>query len=176
MNVVDKARIFATAAHAAVGQRRKYLGTPYIEHPRAVAELVAEHGGTDTMIAAAWLHDVVEDTAVTLKLLAEEFDSEVVRLVAALSDLQTAEDGNRKTRMQRYAQRLSQAGPCAQTIKYADLIHNLPSVIEHDRGFARVYLAEQRYLIDVLRDGEPGLRRLAEQAVENASQRLAAGR
>ena len=60
------ARVYATAAHAAVGQRRKYTDQPYIVHPIRVAEIVDLYGGTDDMISAAYLHDVVEDTAVSI--------------------------------------------------------------------------------------------------------------
>ena len=57
--------MFATAAHAAIGQKRKYSGDDYIVHPARVASIVTRHGGTDEMIAAAWLHDTVEDTDVS---------------------------------------------------------------------------------------------------------------
>ncbi|WP_105621082.1 HD domain-containing protein [Cronobacter malonaticus] len=49
--IIDKARTYATAAHGAVGQRRKYTNEPYITHPTAVAELVRAYGGTRDMIA-----------------------------------------------------------------------------------------------------------------------------
>ncbi|WP_104201948.1 HD domain-containing protein [Billgrantia saliphila] len=172
MNTIEKARIYATAAHAAIGQRRKYRNTPYIEHPRAVALLVAEHGGSAAMIAAAWLHDVVEDTAISLEQLAVEFEPEIVLLVDALSDLQTPADGNRAMRKRRTAERLAAAGSDAQTIKYADLIHNIGSIIEHDPGFARVYLEEQHQLVDVMRDGNPALRQRAIDTLTQATGKL----
>ena len=60
---------FATAAHE--GQVRKYTGEPYVNHPFAVAESVADHVDDKVAIAAAVLHDTVEDTAVTLEEIAE---------------------------------------------------------------------------------------------------------
>ena len=55
IDTVEAARLFATAAHGAIGQRRKYLDTPYIEHPAAVAALVSRHcPGEPAMVAAAW--------------------------------------------------------------------------------------------------------------------------
>ena len=71
MSIVEKARLFATSAHAAVGQKRKYTNEPYIVHPAEVAKLVEDVGGTQEMIAAAWLHDVIEDTQVPLELIWE---------------------------------------------------------------------------------------------------------
>ncbi|ALM52519.1 HD domain-containing protein [Halomonas huangheensis] len=175
-DLVERARLFATAAHAAIDQRRKYSGAPYIEHPEAVARLVAEHGADEVMIAAAWLHDVVEDTEVSLELVSEEFGKEVSDLVDALSDLQTAEDGNRRVRKQRAAERLAQADPRAQTIKYADLIHNTSSIVRHDRGFAYIYLEEKRYLLEMMTQGEPGLRQKAFQMLEVAEGELSSPR
>ena len=67
--MVVEAKMFATAAHAAIGQKRKYSGDDYIVHPQRVAAIVEKHGGTDEMIAAAWLHDTVEDTDVTPDLI-----------------------------------------------------------------------------------------------------------
>jgi len=47
LTIVDKARYFATAAHAAVGQKRKYSDDDYIVHPIRVANLVKQYGGTE---------------------------------------------------------------------------------------------------------------------------------
>ena len=59
--------MFAIAAHKAVGQKRKYTGDDYIVHPAEVAHIVDQvPGSTDEMVAAAWLHDVVEDTGVDI--------------------------------------------------------------------------------------------------------------
>lgn len=174
MRLIEKARIFATAAHAAIDQRRKYTGAPYIEHPDAVARMVAEAGGDEAMIAAAWLHDVVEDTAIDLQRIAEEFGADVADLVDALSDMQSAEDGNRATRKRRAAERLAQADARAQTIKYADLIHNTQSIVAYDPGFARVYLREKRYLLEVMQAGDPALREAAWRSLHEARASLRA--
>jgi (p)ppGpp synthase/HD superfamily hydrolase len=72
---------FATTAHASINQRRKYTGEPYIVHPIAVAELVRSVPHTPEMIAAAYLHDVVEDTPVTIEEIREEFGPQVAELV-----------------------------------------------------------------------------------------------
>jgi len=90
----DRARAFATAAHAAVKQLRKYTGEPYIVHPAAVAEIVKSVRHTPEMIAAAWLHDVVEDTGVTLEAIESEFGADVTSLVFWLTDQSKPSDGN----------------------------------------------------------------------------------
>ena len=65
-DVVIRAAEFARRAHASIDQRRKYTHAPYIVHPKAVADIVAGVTDDPAMIAAAWLHDVVEDTPITI--------------------------------------------------------------------------------------------------------------
>jgi guanosine-3',5'-bis(diphosphate) 3'-pyrophosphohydrolase len=159
MNLVDSALVFATRAHAGIGQRRKYTGEPYIVHPIEVMMLVRSVGGSDEMQAAALLHDVVEDTPVTSATVYAEFDL----LVGGLVDQLTEPDwpGNRKERKVRECARLAGISPDAQTIKYADLISNTSTIAEHDPGFARVYFAEKAALLKVMDKGNPVLRQMA---------------
>lgn len=156
-SVVAKARLFATAAHEAVGQVRKYTGDPYIVHPEQVAEYVASVGGSAEQIAAAWLHDVLEDTKVTEATLRNEFGDEVTDLVVWLTNVSTPSDGNRKARKQKDLENLAKAPAEAQTIKLADLISNTPSIVKHDPKFAKTYLPEKKALLDVLTKGDKNL-------------------
>lgn len=82
----EQARRYATQAHAAAGQRRKYTDEPYIVHPAAVAELVRSVTDDEQMIAAAWLHDTVEDTPSTLQDIESHFGPRVAKLVDMLTD------------------------------------------------------------------------------------------
>jgi (p)ppGpp synthase/HD superfamily hydrolase len=86
----------ASMAHA--GQIRNGSGgMPYIEHPAAVAARLERHGYGEEVLAAALLHDVVEDSDTTVEELRGEFGDRVAELVAALSDDETIEDyGERK--------------------------------------------------------------------------------
>jgi|LauGreDrversion4_2_1035121.scaffolds.fasta_scaffold332240_1 (p)ppGpp synthase/HD superfamily hydrolase len=165
MNTVERARIFATAAHAAVGQTRKYTGEPYVVHPIEVSEIVASVGGTDAMVAAALLHDVLEDTGVTFDVLEAEFGSEVAELVLWLTDVSKPEDGNRSTRKALDRQHSAAAPAEAQTIKVADLISNTRSIVAHDPGFAKLYLEEKRMLLEVLTKADPTLLNQAKEQV-----------
>lgn len=161
MDVVTRAELFAVAAHRAIGHRRKYTGECYTVHLREVAELVAQHGGTPPMVAAAWLHDVVEDTHVTQEDVAEWFDPEVSELVDWLTDVSKPEDGNRALRKAMDRDHLARAPKDAQTIKYCDLISNARSIAKHDRAFAKVFLREKAELLAVMDKGDAELRRLA---------------
>lgn len=74
------------AARAHRGQVRKSTGVPYLVHPLGVARLLIEHGLEEEVVIAGVLHDVVEDTPVTLEELEASFGARVARLVSALSE------------------------------------------------------------------------------------------
>jgi guanosine-3',5'-bis(diphosphate) 3'-pyrophosphohydrolase len=158
MDVVRKAQVYAMAAHAAVGQRRKYTGEPYIVHPAEVARIVAGvPGSTPDMVAAAWLHDVVEDTGCTYTDVHMAFGIDIATLVGWLTDVSKPEDGNRAARKALDRAHTAEAPAEAQTIKLADLISNSRSIVQHDPTFARTYLAEKRMLLAVMTRGDAGL-------------------
>lgn len=157
MDIIEKARVFATAAHGAAAQLRKYTMEPYIVHPREVAGIVSQHGGSEEQIAAAWLHDVVEDTGVTIETIRAEFGQEVAELVGWLTDVSRPEQGNRATRKAIDRAHTAMASAEAQTIKLADLISNCTSIKEHDAAFAKTYFEEKRLLLEVLTKGNPVL-------------------
>jgi (p)ppGpp synthase/HD superfamily hydrolase len=158
MDVVRKAQVYAMAAHDAVGQRRKYTGEPYIVHPAEVAKIVAGvPGATPDMVAAAWLHDVVEDTGCTFNDIHMGFGIDIATLVGWLTDVSKPEDGPRWYRKKLDREHTAQAPAEAQTIKLADLISNTKSIMAHDEKFAKVYLEEKRMLLDVMTRGDAGL-------------------
>jgi len=158
---------FATAAHA--GQVRKYTGAPYIEHPVAVAELLRPVNATPEMLPAALLHDVVEDTAVSQADVYSLFGPVVGDMVAWLTEVSKREDGNRAARKAKYRAHIAAAPPWVKTIKLADLIDNARDITAHDPGFAKVYLAEMRLLLDVLEGGAAYLHGMASEIVRQAA-------
>ncbi len=82
--LVAEALEFAYQAHA--GQRRKGDDTPYADHPIEVAHLLHEEGFDETVVAAGLLHDVVEDTIVTLAEIWARFGPEVAGLVETATE------------------------------------------------------------------------------------------
>ncbi len=154
MDVVEKARIFATAAHGAVAQLRKYTNEPYIVHPTEVVSIVKTVSHTPEMLAAAWLHDVVEDTGVTIETIRAEFGEEISELVGWLTDVSRPEQGNRATRKAIDRAHTAMAPASAQTVKLADLISNTRSIMAHDEKFAKTYLEEKRLLLEVMTKGD----------------------
>src|SRR5262249_47136116 len=96
--MIKNAKVFATAAHEAIGQVRKYTGEPYITHPEAVAGIVScVRGHTYRMIVAAWLHDTVEDTKVRIETIRDIFGDTIAYMVADLTNV-PKEAGNRAKR------------------------------------------------------------------------------
>lgn len=153
MDIIELAALFAEKHHGQIHQVRKYTGEPYINHPMAVAALVDAVGGTDEMIAAALLHDTVEDTYATIDNIRLLFGDTVAEYVEWLTDISKPSDGNRAIRKKIDRDHIVNAPSEVKTIKLADLIHNTASIVEHDPKFAKIYLAEKRLLLEVLRDG-----------------------
>ncbi len=158
--LIPRASAFAYAAHR--GQVRKYSGEPYINHPLEVARIVAKVGGSDEMIAAAILHDTVEDCDVSYMEISHNFGQEVAMLVGWLTDVSRPEDGNRLARKAMDREHSGRATPDAKTIKLADLISNTRSIVVEDPNFAKVYMAEKALLLPLLREGDEVLWEVAD--------------
>jgi len=157
--LVERAMYFAIGAHEAIEHVRKYTGEPYWHHCREVAAIIRNHAARTTpeMIAAAWLHDTVEDTGVSLAVIQRQFGAEVAALVGDLTDISKPEDGNRAKRKAIDRQHTAAASPDAKTVKLADLISNSASILARDPDFAKVYLREKELLLEVLTEGDATL-------------------
>jgi len=123
-------RVAATAHHQ---QTRKASQLPYITHPVAVTMLLQQHGFDDEQtLAAALLHDVAEDTAVTLDELAGKFPEPVVDLVRHLTERKRDETGAARPWEDRKREHLAHIGDAplaARAIAIADKLHNLRSMV-----------------------------------------------
>lgn len=173
-NILEKVRDFATIAHGE--QRRKYSQDPYIVHPMRVMEMCRNYSGDLCVLAAAILHDVLEDTAVTeAELLAFlqsiMLDTDARRAtgyVVELTDIFIKSNYpalKRAVRKEKEVERLAQTSAEAQTIKYADIIDNT-DVTVNDPDFAVRYLKEARMFLAKMTKGHPVLREKATQIVE----------
>lgn len=164
-DLVKRADAFAAKAHE--GQKRKYTGEPYIVHPRAIAELLAEAGLDDEVIAAGLMHDVIEDCDVTVEEIRAEFGDRIARLVFEVTDVSRREHGKRAARKALDRAHVAKASPEGKSIKLADIIDNTKTIVR-DPGFAPVYMGEMRLLLPHLADGNAAL-------FERAKAALAAG-
>lgn len=144
-------------------QVRKYTGDPYHLHCFAVANIVSEF--VPNSIEIALCHDLLEDTTCTPELLtkrlrligySEGYSTSVVKGVINLTDVfthQNCPELNRQQRKNKEAYRMSYIGETCQSIKYADIIDNTISIIQHDKNFASVYLNEIVHLLSRIRQG-----------------------
>lgn len=158
LTIYEGAALLATEAHK--GQLRAD-GKPYISHPVGVATILAKHlpGVSEEMLAAALLHDVLEDTDVTYDEILKATNKEVADLVVELT--KGDHKGNREERTYKEAVRLGGISANAQTIKYADIIHNLQDIDNAKPSFATKYRFEKRWQLIKMTEGYQALRQMA---------------
>jgi (p)ppGpp synthase/HD superfamily hydrolase len=117
-------RAYEVASEAHAGQTRNAsAGRPYIDHPIAVAAQLLERGLSDEVLAAALLHDVVEDSDLEIPDIREAGGSRVAELVAVLSDDESLDSYEERKREHR--ERVEAAGPEALAIFVADKLTNV---------------------------------------------------
>jgi (p)ppGpp synthase/HD superfamily hydrolase len=124
MTLIEKADQLAARAHE--GQMRKDGNVPYIMHPRAVAAILKAYGFSDTVVAAALVHDTVEDTSVTIDDVRRELGDDVARLVEPVTHDDTLSWEEKK---QKYIDTVRAASVEVKAISTADKIHNAQSFI-----------------------------------------------
>lgn len=161
--------ILATYWHWKAGNRRKYTNEPYIVHPKEVARLVSNVDHDSNMIAAAWLHDVVEDANVKLNTIRRIFGNDIATLVDELTDRVSLATGNRARRVALNTERLAKISGRAQTIKYADIACNVRDIALHDPDFCKVYVEEKKRALQVMTQGNSNLLYYAKVIVGRAS-------
>ncbi len=171
-DLVERAAALAEKAHRGKGQVRKFTGEPYIVHPGHVAEIVATVTSDPVIIAAAWLHDVVEDTDVELTEIERDFGPEVAEIVESVTKVVDGTDIGRERAALINIEHASHGSPAAKTVKLADVIDNVSDILEHDREFARVYLMEKKMLMEHLREGDPALYGKAEHLLETLMEEI----
>lgn len=169
----ESAKALAHWAHDAINQRRKYPPTdPYWVHTDRVAALVESHNGTAEMVAAAHLHDVLEDVVPVLekqdrqahlgwlRMRFGEFPSSVRKMVVELTHVFTEEAYPSLTREHRKlaeVQRLCEVSVEAKSIKLADLVDNCADLVHATPEFCKKFLAEKKLLVEALNEGNQEL-------------------
>jgi GTP diphosphokinase / guanosine-3',5'-bis(diphosphate) 3'-diphosphatase len=162
MTLVLRAAAFAARKHR--DQRRKDpQASPYINHPIALAELLSTVGGVDDpkILAAALLHDTVEDTETTVSELKRQFGSEIASIVAEVTDDKRLPKQRRKELQIEHAPHLSRS---AKLVKLADKICNVHDVRENPpkdwpKERRREYLEWARRVVDGIRGTNARLER-----------------
>ena len=141
--LLDRAIVFAVRAHA--GTERRGKGFPYIVHPMEAVEIVATMTSDQELLAAAVLHDTVEDTDTTVEQIRTEFGDRIASLVASESDIVVDgvnEEDSWHARKQAAIDRLARATHDAKMVALGDKLSNM-------RAIARDYAQQGDALWDL---------------------------
>ena len=148
-SLLDRAIVFAVRAHA--GTERRGKGFPYIVHPMEAVEIVATMTRDQELLAAAALHDTVEDTDTTVEQIREEFGDRIASLVASESDTMPegmSEEDSWHARKQAAIDRLAHASHDAKIVALGDKLSNM-------RAIARDYAQQGDRLWDLFHAKAP---------------------
>ena len=148
-DLLDRAIVFAVRAHA--GTERRGKGFPYIVHPMEAVEIVSTITSDQELLAAAALHDTVEDTAVTVEQIRAEFGPRVAAIVDSESDKFTAgvsEQDSWITRKQAAIDRLAAASRDSKIVAMGDKLSNM-------RAIARDYAVKGDALWSIFHAPDP---------------------
>ncbi|GAB0157925.1 hypothetical protein CHRYSEOSP005_32200 [Chryseobacterium sp. Alg-005] len=168
--IIDKIIMFTDEAHGE--QTRKYNTDRYIVHPVRVMEACRQYTERLSVLSAAIMHDIIEDTPLTKNdisiflssVMDEKNKTETVNMIIELTDVFVKKDFphlNRSKRKKLEIERLQNISPEAQTIKYADIMDNAKEIVQDDVSFARRFLQECRDILIALKKGNPELRHKA---------------
>ena len=147
--LLDRAILFAVKAHA--GTERRGKGFPYIVHPMEAMEIVATITPDQELLAAAALHDTVEDTDVTVEEIRAQFGERIASLVAAESDEMPAgvsEEDSWHARKKAAIDRLAAASHDAKIVALGDKLSNM-------RAIARDYAVKGDELWKIFHASDP---------------------
>ena len=176
MGKIVRAASFAAKKHS--GQRRKgSRGEPYINHPLEVANLVVNVGGLDDedVVAAALLHDTVEDCDVTLEEITDLFGQAVAGYVRELTDDMSMPKAERKRLQVEHAPHMSLG---AKQIKLADKISNIRDITisppeDWSAERRREYVEWGRRVVEGLKGANAQLEKLFEETAAAADEAIA---
>lgn len=135
MNITEKATLLALRAHE--GQMRKDAPIPYVVHPLRVGLILARYGFDDEVVAAGIVHDVVEDTSVSIEEVEETLGVRVAGIVAPVTHDDTL---SWKEKKQAYIDTVRMAHDDAKAVATADKIANAESLVfAHEREGSEVW-------------------------------------
>lgn len=147
--------IFAFECHK--GQTRKFDHEPYICHPAEVACIAAQVTNDPETLAACWGHDLIEDCQIDEGLIRAKFGGSVARYVSECSNPSQLKPEykklNRVARKQIDRDHLIHAAEETKTVKLADILSNINSLVYNDPSFARVWVKEKEAMMPLLEGG-----------------------
>jgi (p)ppGpp synthase/HD superfamily hydrolase len=162
---------------------RKYTPERYIVHPVRVMNMCRQYTDDITILAAALLHDVLEDTPVIKdeigsflsQLMSQKDVHRTLYLVEELTDVYVKDrypKWNRRTRKTKELERLERTSADSQTIKYADIVDNCKEIVANDPDFAGLFLRECSTMLKRLNKGNQQLYKQALETIGKEMQML----
>lgn len=146
MDLVERAREFA---------RNAYGSDTALDHPLEVADLVKRAGAPEEVVAAAVLHDLIEDTDATAAEIAREFGSRIAALVSTMTEDQSI--GEYEERKREHRERSSAAGRDVALLFVADKLSNARRMRRAQKQPDAEKLAHYGATLDLMRRTHPGL-------------------
>jgi len=145
--LIEKAEEFARAKH---GTRERVGGGLEVDHLRRVAGIVGDNG-PPVAVAAAWLHDIIEDCGVTPKELSELFGNEVARAVVELTDDPNLVGLGGAWRHERQVALAGVMSPDAALVKCADILDNAASMKVYKAEYYPTWCKKKREILQIIR-------------------------
>lgn len=149
--MIQKAIEFATEKHK--GQMRKFEKKEYIEHPKKVAQIIKENKESkklNELIAAAILHDTLEDTKTTESELKKYFGKLIASLV---KELTTNEEEKKEMGKKEYLlEKMANMSSWGLVIKLADRLDNVSDLSSSPKEFQKKYIEETKFILKQLEE------------------------
>ena len=155
--LIKSARLFANGDHQRIAKDRNPALQGIHAHLKSVAEIVSSVTQDEETIAAAWLHDIIEDASVTVCDLERQFGSGVAKLVGDLTVPMHSIRSDYSTRLALAKKHLVNASTAAKTIKLADFIDTCSDLHKHEPASLTQYASTAKELLNVLEGGDPRL-------------------
>ena len=186
-DLYEQAMRLAAVGHC--GQERRGSGVPYVAHPFAVARIVERAGFDEPTIIAALLHDLVEDTSITLDAIRDRFGDTVAETVANCSEVKSDASGAERSwedRKRDHLVALQASTESTKAVVLADKLHNLISIridLEEGRPIWGSFHADRervlwyyRAVIEICETLDNRSRRLAKACRDELERVIALGR
>ena len=166
--LVRGAEEFASKHHS--GQTRKFSGDPYIVHPQQVSELVLHYGGSPEMVAAAWLHDVVEDCGIKIEIIFKKFGDKVAKLVSELTIPPRMDKSGKKSEY--IAKEMETMSSDGLTIKLCDRLNNVSDFENAHPNFVSKYAPKTKWILDSLEDSQRPLNTIQKKIIDEIRKKI----
>jgi hypothetical protein len=156
-DLIKSAKVFAISNSQRIAVDRNHALQNIPSHLKSVAQIVATVSQDEKTIAAAWLHDIVGDTGITICDVERNFGTEVAQLVGELTVVNQTDQDSRISNIAMAKEHLAKASAAAKTIKLADLIDTCSDLQKGDPAALLAYVSQANELAPALEGGDTRL-------------------